>query len=212
MFLRAFKKARSGKSKCTIHCKSTDDVPIPIQLSMNKVELESDSGVCLIATDLKEQRRYEETRAEVQRLSLEQELRERFVSTLSHDLRNPLAAAKTSAEIIVRYPCQMEKHSALGSRIVRNVERADKMIQDLLDTNRIRAGERLPLLVSKCDLLETTNATLQELSMAAGDRFVLNAEESVVGYWSCEQLRRVIANLVTNALRYGTPHTPLRSR
>jgi signal transduction histidine kinase len=33
-----------------------------------------------------------------------------------------------------------------------NIDRAERMIRDLLDTNRIRANERLPLHLAECDL------------------------------------------------------------
>jgi hypothetical protein len=32
-----------------------------------------------------------------------------------------------------------------------NIDRAERMIRDLLDTNRIRANERLPLHLAECD-------------------------------------------------------------
>jgi hypothetical protein len=34
-----------------------------------------------------------------------------------------------------------------------NIERTDHMVRGLLDANRIRAGERLPLRLDTCDLL-----------------------------------------------------------
>jgi signal transduction histidine kinase len=131
-------------------------------------------------------------------------------ATLSHDLRNPLSAVKTNAQIIVRYPDQVERHRVLGNRIVHSVERADQMIQNLLDATRIRAGERLPLEIGECDLRQTVEDALTELSSALGDRFVLQASGPVIGFWSCDQVRRVIDNLVTNAVKYGAVGTPIR--
>lgn len=211
-FLRSFAEAAAGRAKRGVVLESEGGAPVVAHLSMSAVELETGSGVCLIATDLTDQQRFEQAKADLERLSLEKELRERFVSTLSHDLRNPLTAARAGAQMIVRYPERVDRLAAIGNRIIHSIDRADKMIRDLLDVNLIRAGERLPLQIEECDLSATARATLEELSIAVGDRFVLEGDPSVVGYWSCSQLTRVIENLATNAVKYGAPDAPVQVR
>ena len=83
------------------------------------------------------------------------------------------------------------------------------MIQNLLDANRIRAGGKLPLELAECDLKQTTKDTLTDLALTVGDRFELESETSVSGYWSCEQLRRVVENLALNAIKYGSQSDPV---
>src|SRR5437868_10671802 len=74
--------------------------------------------------------------ASVTDLEKERELRENFVSLLSHDLRTPLSAAKISAQLIQREADAPEATQSLAARIVSNLNRADQMISDLLDSNR----------------------------------------------------------------------------
>ena len=153
--------------------------------------------------------RLEESRADVLRLNIEKDLREKFVSTLSHDLRNPLAAAKLNTQMMLRHSGPGEKAQLSGNKILKNIDRADMMIQNLLDANRIRAGELLPLAVTQCDLRQITQELLEDLIAMHGNRFVLAAARPVLGSWSAAQLRRVIENLANNAVKYGSAYTPV---
>lgn len=146
----------------------------------------------------------------VRELENERVLREQFVSILTHDLRTPLTAAKISAQLIMKYPDKTENNKVLASRIVSNIERMDQMIQDLLDVSRIRAGESLIFVMNSCDLRLIAIETLKELSVAYGDRFVLQSDRlPIVGFWNADGIRRVIENLVTNAVKYGASQEPI---
>jgi signal transduction histidine kinase len=137
--------------------------------------------------------------------AVSRDIRERFVATLSHDLRNPLSAARTGIQLILKYSDRAESREKLIPRILTSLERADQMIQDLLDANRIKAGEKLSIQASECDLHSIVSDALEELSLVYGDRFLFHSPKSVCGYWSCNDLRRVIENLCTNAVKYGFP-------
>jgi PAS domain S-box-containing protein len=143
------------------------------------------------------------------RLEEERDLRERFVATLTHDLRTPLTAAKLNAHMLARKGSDPAVLYKLTARLTENLDRADRMIRDLLDANRIRAGEGLPLEISECDLNALARETLEELSLVHGDRFVLNAHQAIRGYWSCSGLRRIIENLCGNAIKYGSCEHPV---
>ena len=140
-----------------------------------------------------------------QALQVQHSLREQFVSIMAHDLRGPLAAAKVFAQLLIRQPEHSGERRDLAIKIERGIERADHMIRDLLDANRIRAGERLPLRLDDCDLGSVADEVVAEFCALHGDRVVLNAEQGVRGIWSAEELRRALWNLVTNALKYGAP-------
>ena len=143
-------------------------------------------------------------------LKEEREVRERFVATLTHDLRNPLSAVKTSAQLLLRnkeIAPAIEKNAA---RILSSVDRADRMIEDLLDASRIRAGENLPIQIAPCDLHALAAETLYDLALLYGDRFRLKMEApGIHGFWSSEALRRVLENLASNAIKYGSPTAPI---
>ncbi len=148
-------------------------------------------------------------REAVGRLEQERELRERFVSTLSHDLRTPLTSAKLSAQLLTQKSVGPATLPKLSERIVKSINRADRMIQDLLDANRIRAGEPLPLTFEEFDLAELARVTLDELDAGIGGRFVLQAKTAVRGQWNADGMRRVIENLASNAVKYGASDQPI---
>ncbi|HXH73451.1 MAG TPA: HAMP domain-containing sensor histidine kinase [Bacteriovoracaceae bacterium] len=151
----------------------------------------------------------ESSQKSLENLQRERVLREQFVATLTHDLRSPLAAAKMSAQMIVRKSDLGENAHRLLGRILSNIDRVDQMIQDLLDANLIREGETLPLKFEECDLREIVNDSIEDLITVHGDRFILLGEGEFKGVWSCSALRRVVENLAVNGIKYGDLYTPV---
>ncbi len=145
-------------------------------------------------------RALEESNRKLQR---ERDLRDRFVAALSHDLRTPLATAKMGAQVLSRRTDDQKLIIKTTGRIMENLDRAEQMIRDLLDAFRISAGERVPLKIQAFELTELISKTLEELSTIHGNRFSLDAEGPIHGYWSPDALRRIIENLCANAIKYG---------
>src|SRR4051794_24462543 len=85
------------------------------------------------------------------------------------------------------------------------------MIQDLLDSNQIRSGEKLSLYFEFGDLRVITKVTLEETASVQGDHFILETTDPMItGYWDSLYLQRAIENLATNAVKYGNPNSPVR--
>ena len=125
------------------------------------------------------------------------DLRDRFESILVHDLSVPLAVARTRAE-------------DLDARdIVAELERAEDMVAGLVDAHRVRAGQRLPMVVEHLDLSALVREAAADLAVLHGDRFALAIDAEVTGMWSRDQLRRAIWNLASNAIRYGDEGGPV---
>lgn len=135
--------------------------------------------------------------------------REEYVSLVSHDLRGPLSAARMSAELLRRHPERLDQRRELADKIVRNIDRTDRMVRDLLDAQMIRAGKRLLLKLERCDLAAVARDVAEELITMFGDRFLLDLDEDVRGFWSDDELRRALWNLGNNAVKHGAPDTPI---
>jgi len=178
-----------------------------------------------IATDVTERKAYERERAEL--LVREQEarkraekavrIREHVLAIVSHDLRNPLGAARMSAELIFR------RARELGdSRLVRHAEtirrssdRMDHLIADLVDVAGIEAGG-LKVVATGDDatsLLEEAVLLQEPLATEKGIRLVLE-DESGRAPLRIDRARmlQVFSNLVGNALKYSDPGTSVRLR
>jgi signal transduction histidine kinase len=135
-------------------------------------------------------------------------VRENFTLALTHDLRNPLTAAKSSAHLILRRSESAEITKWAG-RVVENVDRADAMLRDLLDASRLREGEHLSLTFAECELTSIARQAVAHLESMHGERFILVAPAPIHGFWSEEALRRAIENLCTNAVKYGARDQPI---
>jgi signal transduction histidine kinase len=154
----------------------------------------------------------DELRSALDEAKKERALRERVVAAISHDLRGPLTTMKASADLGIRYVDRTDGHLRLFQRIANNAQRADQMIRDLLDANRIRAGQPLPVQLAECDLSELVQQVGEELRIVHGNRIRTEVSGPNQGYWSCEFVRRIIENLCTNAIKYGAPDADVTIR
>jgi len=135
-------------------------------------------------------------------------LRERFIIAVTHDLRNPLQVINSAAELLLRSQ-DPARTGVLAKRIVDNSQRMDRMIQDLLDAAVFQSGERLRLHLDRCDILAVVREVCDPLVEVYGPRFEI-AGVPVEGWWDRDAMRRVVENLVGNALKYGRPDAPIR--
>ena len=152
------------------------------------------SGAVALWYDVTEQRRLEE-------------LRDSLVHMVVHDLTTPLTALGMNVEL-VRRSLGAEIGADAGrflGLVERGIARLMHMIEDLLDANRLEA-ERLPLNFEECDLAELVRS-----AVADAGALVTGAEVSVQAPGSLEVrcdpglVRRVVENLVSNALKHNPP-------
>lgn len=141
-------------------------------------------------------------------------IREQFVATLTHDLRNPIGAVRMAAELIedaVNEGATAENLRGIGDlarRISKNVKRADRMIQDLLDASVIQAGEHMRIHIAEGNLKDIVAECLNALSESQAKRVVSDLQ-SVAGHWDLDALQRSIDNLLNNAFKYGDENHPI---
>lgn len=146
--------------------------------------------------------------AVVESLQEEKEIREKFVSTLTHDLKTPLTAVKLSAQMLLRAD-NKESFKTFSEKLLHNLERIELMIRDLLDTNSIRAGKPLPLIIINMDMVSVVTGTINDMTSVHGERFKLKAPDELQGYWCVEAVRRILENLSINAIKYGKENGPV---
>ncbi len=137
------------------------------------------------------------------------EIQEKFISTLTHDLRNPLSAAKMGAEWILKNAQDPVICLNTAQRILTSTVRVDTMIQDLLDASKVRAGDALSFDFSHCHLDKLLGDVIDEMNFIYGERFNFEFEKNVEGHFGCDGIRRAVENLIGNAVKYSTPATPI---
>lgn len=141
------------------------------------------------------------------KLTEEKNLRDQFVASLSHDLRTPLTSIKMFAQILAKKSHEPEVIQKTSNRIITGVDRIDSMIQDLLDFTHFRVGEKLPLNPEMCNVNKIAQATVDEFTTIHGKRFELVANEQFDVVCDGNAITRILENLATNAVKYGSKST-----
>lgn len=175
--------------------------------TFSRISYNDGTGFRIIASprEVTERVRYrKQLEASLGELKAERELRERFISALTHDLRTPLAIVKIGAQVLKRKPQDHNAVKEMADRFTLSMDRADRMIRDLLDASRIKAGKGLPISVSACRMDLILEYVLKDLEELYGKRFsVIYHASSVDGYWDNMAIHRLIENLASNAIKYG---------
>lgn len=157
--------------------------------------------------------REEANRVEVLRRT--DELRSALLSSVSHDLRTPLAAIKASAESLLQRDVVWsdDDRAAFAEAIVREADRLNRLVGNLLDMSRIEGGGLRPLR-DWYDAGELVREVIARLRPLLRGRQV---EPSVaddlppvlLDYLMIDQ---VLTNVLSNAVKYTPPGTPIEVR
>lgn len=135
-------------------------------------------------------------------------MRDEFLNIASHELKTPLTVLKGYALLLARRLRSGAVSTAdvvgVAEELAAASERLDQLVNDLLDTSRIRT-ERLELRRSLIDVRRLVDSVVARFRQPNADthEFVLDLEEGVVGYWDESRIDQVLTNLVSNAVRYS---------
>jgi two-component system, OmpR family, phosphate regulon sensor histidine kinase PhoR len=141
------------------------------------------------------------------RHALERE-REHLLHIVSHDLKTPLTTVKMLAQLAQRRlrPERLSE-AELVARIERAINRMDRMVDDLVDTARLDA-DGITLDLKLCDLGALCREAAEDQGAAAGRPITLELPSRPVQvHADATALTRVLANLLSNALKYSPADT-----
>jgi signal transduction histidine kinase len=142
-----------------------------------------------------ERERHQETKAALT-------TREEFLAIVSHDLRNPLNHISLAAQNLLEEPKDIKE---LASSINRSAGEMLRLIEDLLDVERIAVG-KLTLYFEQHDVSEIIKQAVEQLQEAAASKGItLRADpQDVNGYVVCDRNRvvQVLSNLIENAIKF----------
>ncbi|AXN32186.1 PAS domain-containing hybrid sensor histidine kinase/response regulator [Vibrio coralliilyticus] len=138
-----------------------------------------------------------------QRSEHESQSKSRFLAAVSHDLMQPLNAARLFASSLSEV-AQEEETKRLSKHIESALEAAEDLIGDLLDISRLESG-KLDINVHGFainDVLSNLNAEFSALAKQQGIEFEMVPSQLIVQS-DPKLLRRVVQNFLTNAFRYN---------
>ena len=142
-----------------------------------------------------------------QRYALDR-MKDEFVSTVSHELRTPLTSIRGSLGLLsTGLLGEMgEKASNLLRIAVTNSDRLVRLINDILDLERMQSG-RAPLTYRTCDLEELAKQAIDAMAPmaeAAKVQMLLEAGPVQVEV-DPDRLQQVMTNLLSNAIKFSPP-------
>lgn len=138
-----------------------------------------------------------------------EESRKLLLGMLGHDMRSPLQTIQTTASYLAALNAG-EAISEAADRLNRSGSRMRALLDDLVDFNRTRLGLGIAINPSNVDLASLFEDEVDRLRVASGRKIDLAVFGDTRGVWDGARLQRALSNLVLNALKYGTPDTPVR--
>ena len=137
-------------------------------------------------------------------------VRDEFLASASHDLKNPLVTVKGASQIAMRLLARGgEPDRARLNALLESVDAASTkltgQIQELLDVARMRVGHPLELNRRPLDLVELVRAAAAEhQGTTESHRIRVDASEPELrGEWDPRRLQRMLGNLLSNAIKYS---------
>jgi signal transduction histidine kinase len=136
-------------------------------------------------------------------------MKDTFLSAVSHDLRNPLTAILGVALTLERTKLQLprEKAMELLGMLVEKARKLDRLLNDLLDLNRLEQGVLEP------DRTPTDIRALLLRVVGEGDQlegWPIHVETApVTAAVDAGKVERIVENLLVNATRHTPPGTPV---
>ena len=152
--------------------------------------------------------------------------KETFLSIMGHELRTPLTAISGSIQLAQRrlqhfqetasnlspdVQTVLDKLETLLEQSLRQTHVQDRLINDLLDVSRL-AVDKLELALQPSDLINIVRETVEDLRFTSSKHaieFIPPAQPTLPVLVDPERVGQVVANYITNALKYSSPSKPV---
>lgn len=135
---------------------------------------------------------------------------EQMIGIVSHDLRNPMSTISMATDLLAADPKAVDR---LVPQIRRAIDRASRLVLDLLDFTQARVGPGLSIDRHEVDLHAAVAEIVEAQHLAYPKRKLVHVK---TGTGRCfvdtTRLAQLIGNLVANAVAYGDPSTPIEVR
>lgn len=135
------------------------------------------------------------------------EQKDKFMNMVSHELRTPLGAIKESVSLISegKVGPMNEKEKEMLDIAKRNVDRLARLIDDVLDLQKIDAG-MMEFILNENDMNETiedVHRAMISLTAKKGLRFILKLDDKLPRVkFDRDKILQVLTNLINNAIKF----------
>jgi two-component system sensor histidine kinase KdpD len=206
----------SGEPLCTTPGSGDADVPVEddLVLVLNGSTLEPgeqrvvEAFAVQAALALRQQRLAEEAAAAIP-IAEADKLRTALLRAVSHDLRAPLASAKTAVQGLRTADVVFDEadRQELLATADESLDLLAHLVENLLDMSRLQAGA-LGIHEQPCSVAEILPLAVDELGPAADDVLIKLDDDLPDVSADPALLQRILANLLSNAIKYSPPERP----
>lgn len=183
--------------------------PFPAMVSVSVMHHPSDRMPELywLIRDLTEHKQVEEERRQLQQLQELNELKSRFIQTASHEIRNPLNTILLSASLLERSNQRMATQTrALMLKKIQSAARSiTRLVEDVLTLSKADAA-KLEFQPAQLDLTKFCFDLVGEQQLLAEPNReirLIRSSQACIGHWDQRLLQQMLANLISNALKYS---------
>ena len=172
--------------------------PLPVLLSINMMEIDNESALSIIVTDLSLQKE-----AQAQKKAMEQ--KDEFISIASHELKTPVTSVKGYVQLLKHNFDKLEdKHAvALLNKADIQLNKLTNLINELLDVRKMENGQ-LQYQSEIFDLDELVKEIIEETEQVFPDHhFVFEKCEPCRIFGDRNKIGQVVTNLLENAGKYS---------
>jgi len=141
-------------------------------------------------------------------------MKDEFISTVSHELRTPLTSLQASLKLISSGALDKrpEKQKQMIDVAIGNCDRLVRLVNDILDFDKVEKGG-MPLtrtVIPAIDLLRRAADGEHEAADKAQITFRFDAPTALTVWADQDRVLQVLAELVTNAIKFSPPQTIIK--
>jgi heavy metal sensor kinase len=128
----------------------------------------------------------------------------RFTADAAHELRTPLAVMRSAAEVALRSPREAQEYRRVLDELLEEIERLTRLAEQLLFLSRGDAG-LVPLVRQPVRLDELIPEVADDMGIVAaqkGQMITVDLPPPCPVAGDVDQLRRLLFNLLDNAVKY----------
>jgi two-component system, NtrC family, sensor histidine kinase KinB len=179
-----------------------NNVILPVEVHVSQITINEESCLQWIFRDIQEEKKIIQ-------------LREDLLAMLYHDLRSPLANIISSLDIMTNLlqPSESESLKSVFDVAKRSTERMQRMIDGLLDINRLESGQqitkkqvtKLPATVDEA--IDIVQAVAKNKGIVIIKEIKANLPDILI---DSDMIRRVIINLIENSIKFSPEQSTVR--
>lgn len=195
-----------------------DDTTFPVEVSLSPLVGPGHTVEVIAAVrDVSERRAaqaalqdaYDHERDAAEQLRQADELKTSFLHTITHELRTPLTAITGFTNVLLSTPVTPQQQEDFLRRIQRNANSLTLLIGDVLSFAHLDRHDR-PMSPERLDLTVEVPLVVDHLAPILKDHFVeVRLRGTAFSHVDREALTRILANLLTNAVRYSPMGTTI---